>query len=781
MKNPFKNFKVDETNIGKINLFYTIFFVLLFVFVLIYSSSISKKSSNDKLKIELQSKFIENKKDEIRRRVLSTNELLLNSSKNLNLTKEQRKSFVLERIKELNKKYPRDYFFVFDLVKDKEGKYFEKVLIHPNVPVGKIIDLNRIDLNGNKFVEDFQTRVLTSGSTFLDYSYIHPKTKKEEYKSAFFMLNEFNWVVGSGFFITDIKKDLEKIDEEIEKRMYKEIKQYLAITIFFFLILIFFILKINGFTARIIDKFKLQVEEKKKKLEASKDYLTKYTKIIEKSTIVSKTDSTGIITYVSEGFCELTGYKEEELVGKSFEILNHPDTNKKLFEQMWETVNEKKSFKTEIRNLTKENRVLHFLLIVTPILDEKMENIIEFISYRFDITKEFELQEKLKKQNIELKKSEKVLNEAQRIAHIGNWEHNCETDTLTLSTEAKRIFGFDESIHDMPFGEFKKVILDEDLEKVKDVTSLPVDMDNQFFIEHRIKRANNKIGYVEVKGEYFYSKDGIALKSRGIVKDVTQRKISEHELKQKDIMLLQQSKMAAMGEMISNIAHQWRQPLSLISTAATGAKLQKEIGVLTDEKLEETLVSINNSVQYLSKTIDDFRNFFRPDNEKTKFKVSHLLQKATSLVKPQFKNRDIKIIEELDDFELFALENELLQVLINILNNARDQLMKVDNKKLIFIKAYQNTNRNIITIQDSGNGIDEDIINRIFEPYFTTKHSSEGTGIGLYMSEEIITKHMMGQIHAENSSFIYEEIEYKGAKFIISLPNGDKTSNKETE
>lgn len=91
MKNPFKNFKVDETNIGKINLFYTIFFVLLFVFVLIYSSSISKKSSNDKLKIELQSKFIENKKDEIRRRVLSTNELLLNSSKNLNLTKEQEK------------------------------------------------------------------------------------------------------------------------------------------------------------------------------------------------------------------------------------------------------------------------------------------------------------------------------------------------------------------------------------------------------------------------------------------------------------------------------------------------------------------------------------------------------------------------------------------------------------------------------------------------------------------------------------------------------------------
>ncbi|RXI43776.1 histidine kinase [Malaciobacter mytili] len=238
----------------------------------------------------------------------------------------------------------------------------------------------------------------------------------------------------------------------------------------------------------------------------------------------------------------------------------------------------------------------------------------------------------------------------------------------------------------------------------------------------------------------------------------------------KDNLIAYQSKMASMGEMIGNIAHQWRQPLNAISSASSAIKLQKELGVLEDEFENRTLDSINENVQYLSKTIDDFRNFFNKNKQTSKISLNDSISKTLSLVYAQYKNKDIEIIKNIEDIKIKSLENELVQVLINILNNARDELIKIENERFIFINIKDENNSVLIEIKDNAKGIDKKIIDKIFDPYFTTKKDTNGTGIGLYMSKEIVTKHLKGEIKVQNVKYKYNEKMYKGASFIIRLP-----------
>ena len=253
-----------------------------------------------------------------------------------------------------------------------------------------------------------------------------------------------------------------------------------------------------------------------------------------------------------------------------------------------------------------------------------------------------------------------------------------------------------------------------------------------------------------------------------------QYEITKHinEKTKQQNLIAQQSKMAAMGEMIGNIAHQWRQPLSSISTSATGMKLQKEMDILDDKFLIQGLEQINKSVQYLSETIDDFRNFFKPNKNRSEFFIQDTIDKVINLVNAQFSSNGIKIIKSGENIKINNYENELIQVVINILNNSRDELIKKDSQdeKLVFITVLEDKKNLLIEIKDNAGGISEDIIDRIFEPYFTTKHQSQGTGIGLYMSREIINKSMNSEIYAKNTSFDYEGKNYQGASFGILIP-----------
>lgn len=238
----------------------------------------------------------------------------------------------------------------------------------------------------------------------------------------------------------------------------------------------------------------------------------------------------------------------------------------------------------------------------------------------------------------------------------------------------------------------------------------------------------------------------------------------------KDNILAHQSKLAAMGEMLGNISHQWRQPLSTVSTIVTGIKAQRELGINDDKLEKDSLDTINKHIQYLSQTIDDFSNFFKPHKEANTFDLSSMINKTMELVEPQLNAKHINLVKEIETCEVYSLENELIQVLINLLNNARDELVKIDDEKNIFIFSEINDENIIIKIKDNAGGVKKDIIDRIFEPYFTTKMKSQGTGIGLFMSEEIIVKHLNGEISVENIEYEFNGKLCKGAEFKIKFP-----------
>ena len=165
--------------------------------------------------------------------------------------------------------------------------------------------------------------------------------------------------------------------------------------------------------------------------------------------------------------------------------------------------------------------------------------------------------------------------------------------------------------------------------------------------------------------------------------------------------------MAAMGEMIGNIAHQWRQPLSMISTCATGTKLQNEMGIITEKEINEGFDTINNTAQHLSQTIEDFRTYFNPKNNKESiFDVEKSIQKVLSLVKAQFLNNEITIVKNTTSLKIESLENELIQALVNILNNSRDALLEnnINEKRYIFIDLYKKRNFIIMLYLSSFNG-----------------------------------------------------------------------------
>ncbi len=245
------------------------------------------------------------------------------------------------------------------------------------------------------------------------------------------------------------------------------------------------------------------------------------------------------------------------------------------------------------------------------------------------------------------------------------------------------------------------------------------------------------------------------------------------EVKRKDNMLYERSKLAAMGEMIGNIAHQWRQPLNMISLATSSIKFKNELDMLDGDFLNEALDRISNTTEHLSNTIEVFRNFLKENKEKSLFSLSENIKNVYSLINPVISDHEIKVIFDLnDDIYVYNYSNELTQALINILNNACDAInMKLKNNepRLIKISTEQIEDKIIISIIDNAEGIDSKIINKIFEPYFTTKHKYQGTGLGLYMTHEIIERSMNGSLEVSNDKFTYKNQTYYGACFKIIL------------
>lgn len=253
------------------------------------------------------------------------------------------------------------------------------------------------------------------------------------------------------------------------------------------------------------------------------------------------------------------------------------------------------------------------------------------------------------------------------------------------------------------------------------------------------------------------------------VKDEVERHKDKNEL------LVQQSKMAAIGEIVDDIAHQWRQPLNSLSMLIQNFKFLNLAGQLTSSEIEDSVKEGIEITDYMSRTIEDFRDFFSPNKHITDFNISELLNQTISIVGMILRNKAIELeVDIRKDTEISSVKNELGQVLLNIINNA---VFALDEQgvedKLIRISAGLDRDSDLFfTITDNAGGIPEEILPDIFNARFTTKKQSEGSGVGLYMTKEIVEHLHRGQITAENVSIDYKGKNYSGACFNIKIPIG---------
>jgi PAS domain S-box-containing protein len=248
--------------------------------------------------------------------------------------------------------------------------------------------------------------------------------------------------------------------------------------------------------------------------------------------------------------------------------------------------------------------------------------------------------------------------------------------------------------------------------------------------------------------------------------DLSHIKQMEEERLLKDRLLTQQTKLASMGEMIGAIAHQWRQPLNSLGIVVQDVEYAYKYSELDDEYIKKFKMRAMETINYMSKTIDDFKNFFSPNKKEEQFFLEDAVTQTLSMLSAQLKNNSIEIYFDIDEtkkHQYICNKNELSQVILNILANAKDALIeKKPTNPFIKIDIYDDDSGYILAIEDSAGGVPQDAITKVFDSYFTTKQDSGGTGIGLYMSKTIIEEHLGGRLELRNTQ--------NGAIFIVWLP-----------
>ncbi len=399
--------------------------------------------------------------------------------------------------------------------------------------------------------------------------------------------------------------------------------------------------------------------------------LKQYKEAIEKSNIISKTDINGIITFVNDEFCTISGYSKDELIGKNHNIVKHPDVADEKFKLLWETILDKKIYKDTVKNLAKDGSTFYVNSTIIPILD-KNENIVEFVAIRYDVTKEVLLREELLKKEIEYEELNRNLEKRVQ-------EQTKELKELNQTLEAR--------------------VRDE---------------------------------------------------------------IRKNEEKQR--VMFWQSRHASLGQMIANIAHQWRQPLTELSLAMFNIK--KAVQNDRVEDMSKFYDESKNIIKNMSQTIDDFTNFFSPNKVLYYFNISDSIRESIGLLESVINDEMITIKTNFEDIKVLGITNELTQVIINLINNSKDAF--IHNSILlreINISTKKESGFAVIEVQDNAGGISKENIEKIFEPYFTTKHKSRGTGLGLFMSKMICEQGLHGTLDVKSKK--------KTTIFSIKIPLDD--------
>jgi len=685
----------------------SIFIIILYTFFMAMDSiNTIKTISNNNIKKYEQDAY-ENKKQEMQSYV----SLALTNIESIKIrgTKQRIKSNLKEQTSQLfsiiNKVYnkykdllPEEElknklkFLISNARYGKNGYYWVndghlKILVHPIYP----------QLNGKKIIEIYDGKGLDNiyksllnaqknGSGFMQYKWPRKKSKiKEEKISYLKVFKPYGWIIGTGVYLNDIKKILQKEAIQSVAKMRYGKNGYFWIT--------------DSTPKMIMHPILPNLDGKDLSNYKDSNGMYLFNKMVE---VCKNNKNGGVVKY-------LWTKPKSKIVEEKISYV-------KRFDQ-WNWIVGTGSYIDDIEEQ---------ILFMKKQTNDEINNIIQsfFIKIVFAVIYLILIMHLLVQKNI--------------IEPIESFQNNFMSFFDYVNNKINNIKLSKNNSND-EIGQMSK-ILNNNILVVKKK------LDKEKELKEKLKELNKKL---EIK----------------IKKEVKK----SHNIETK---LFEAERLASMGEMIGNIAHQWRQPLSVISTGATGIIFQHEIGIISEKKIIETCTSINNNAQYLSKTIDDFANFIKGDNSKKEFDLEKEIHSFLHLIEGSSKNNNIKIILDLQrNITINSYENELTQCFMNIYNNAKDALVEnVEVYRYLFIKSKIENNNVIIEIKDNANGIAKDIMPKIFDPYFTTKHQSKGTGLGLHMTYNLIVNGMGGKIEVSNTIFEYENNKYKGAMFIITLP-----------
>ncbi|WP_321471367.1 DUF3365 domain-containing protein [Halarcobacter sp.] len=386
------------------------------------------------------------------------------------------------------------------------------------------------------------------------------------------------------------------------------------------------------------------------------------------------------------------------------------------------------------------------------------------------------LDTKVKERTTELNNSKIQLLNVINSSELGYWDWEINTKKLFVNDIWLNMIGIKKENFDNTISQWFDKIHPEDFQYVTTTIDDAFKKEISFSIEYRIKHSNNNYIWVEcVGGVVQRDSQGKVIQACGIHRNIDEKKQNEDKVKEQELLIQNQARVASMGEMLKNVSHQWKQPLSIITTVASTMKLSYEFNqTMKNKEIIEFSEKILENGNYLAKVVNDFASYF--DNnvqKKEELNLSTTINKIVNMMKSEIDA--IKYIDDVDeDLFIYINENFFTQALLNIINNSYDafNINSIDERyRFVFINAKKEDSNIIINIKDSAGGIEENIINKIFEPYFTTKHQSLGTGIGLYMTNQIISKHLKGTITAKNSVYKFEGKQLKGCEFNIIIPS----------
>jgi len=632
-----------------------------------------------------------------------------------------------------------------------------------------IISQNTYNFDNNKKFRDSNSLMDTNKNEithkilkhyFNDYEY------NEKFKNSTYMYDKYNFLISSFYDKNVIENEVKDLIFGIQRETGNQFFQIFLYIFVSTIALVAFTYIFSNFIKTIFNEYNNELQTKTISLEHWKKRFE--LAIIASNDGLWDIDFKTKKIYFSDQWLDMFGYKRGEVKTFSdwFSLIHNED--KPNVEQLFDKIFAKDgdTFICEYRLQTKNDGFKWVLARGKSFVNNKNE-LDRMLMMSMDIDKN----KRMKKELLDIE----LLVEDGKIV-IFKLLNDVNLSVKYISNSIKT-FGYIKQSFESNEMTLMDMIYEEDKDKVQVAinAALKKDLEN-FTVVCRVLNAANEIRWISSRVILIKNHSGEVSHFYGYINDITKIKVSQEELKlkvedevkknrAKDRILIQQSKLASMGEMIGNIAHQWRQPLNNVSLILQFIRDNYKNEAVSSDKLEKFINKANTHIDYMSETIDDFRNFYKPSKTQHEFSLKECIDTLLYMIKNQYASENITIHFDSIDVVITNYENELKQSLLNILNNAKDALIsKKENNDfdaLINISLEHNENMVKIEIINNGGNIKDDIIDRIFEPYFTTKFEHQGTGIGLYMTKSIIETNMKGKIEVENIK--------DGVKFIITL------------